>query len=192
MAKSKKFENEKLNTIISEDSEPTNLNLNQTSQNVKIEDGVLIKVKSNVFGTLIYKNSKTDEETVWSKCGEVQLLTMGDLRAMKANQAKFYSNQWIVIIGLDESADCKANTADIYKNLGIAKYYENLVEPSDFDTICSWSEKEIMEKVSLMSENAKNNLVIALNEYIDKGILDSRKTIGAFERALGVDLTESD
>lgn len=192
MAKSKIIKNEKLNEIISEDSEPTNLNLKQTTPNTKIDDGVLIKVKSNVFGRLIYKNSKTEEETLWNKCGEVQVLTMGDLRAMKANQSKFFTNQWVIILGLDESSECKANTADIYKALGITKYYENLVEPSDFETVCNWSEKEIMEKVSFMNDNAKANLVIALNEYIDKGVLDSRKTIGAFERALGVDLTESD
>lgn len=184
--------NEVLADIINIESEPTELNLKDLSENVKIEDGTLVKVKSNVFGKLIYRNAKSGEQTEWSMCGDIQELTMNDLRAMKANQAKFFVNQWVVIIGVEDKYANQVKPADIYKALGITKYYENLVEPSDFKNICTWSEKEIMSRVSLMSENAKSNLIIALNEYISKGILDSVKTIHAFGRALGIELTEKD
>jgi hypothetical protein len=40
----------------------------------------------------------------------------------------------------------------------------------------------------MMSAEAKVNLAVALNTYIEKGILDSLKRIKAFEEVLGCDL----
>ena len=180
----------KLANLISEDNEVTKLNLKETTQNIRIEDHILIRVKSNVFGTLIYRNQKNGEETRWSMCGEIQTMTMGDLRAMKANQISFFSNQWIIILGVDDSSECTAKPADIYKALAITKYYENLVEPSNFIEVCNWSVDEIASKVSLLTDGAKINLVAALNEYINTGLLDSVKKVKAFEKALGCDLAE--
>jgi len=180
----------KLANVISEDNEVTKLNLKETTQNIRIEDHILIRVKSNVFGTLIYRNQKNGEETRWSMCGEIQTMTMGDLRAMKANQISFFSNQWIIILGVDDSSECTAKPADIYKALAITKYYENLVEPSNFIEVCNWSVDEIASKVSLLTDGAKINLVAALNEYINTGLLDSVKKVKAFEKALGCDLAE--
>ena len=113
---------------------------------------------------------------------------MGDLREMKAMQSSFFINQWIVILGIEEGFNCNATLADIYRSLGIIKYYENLVEPSDFESICKWSEEQIKEKTANMTEDAKSNLAIAINEYIKNGTLDSVKKIKAFEDALGCEL----
>ena len=181
-----------LNEVIAEDNVAAKLDLNDVTADVKIDDSTLIKVKSNTFGELIYINSRTQETTVWSMCGEVQTMTMGDLRAMKANQIAFFENQWIVILGVEDNSTCKAKPADIYKILGIGKYYKNLVEPSDFNEICGWDESEMEERVSFLSDGAKNNLIVALNEYVEKGILDSVKKIKAFEKALNCELTVKD
>lgn len=185
-----KKQNKKINNFISEDNEKAKLNLKDTTTNSRIEDSVLVKVKSNVMGTLVYKNARTGEETLWSRCGETQVLTMGDLRAMKATQMSFFSNQWVIILGIEEGYNCTAKTADIYKTLGIVKYYTNLVEPSDFTTICNWTEAQIEEKVSFMSEDAKRNLATAINEYVKSGLLDSVSKIKAFEKALGYELVK--
>lgn len=180
----------RLSGVIAEDNETVDLKLENTNKSVKIDDGVLIRVKSNVFGTLLYKNSKTGEETLWTMCGETQTMTMADLRAMKANQVNFFVNQWVVILGVDESEDDSIQPADIYKSLGITKYYMNYLEPSDFRTLCALSEAEIEKKVSLLSSGAKENLIVALNEFIDKGVLDSAKKVKAFEKALNCELAD--
>lgn len=182
----------KMAQVISEENEVTKINLKDVTPNARIEDHILIRVKSNVFGTLVYKNQKNGEETHWSMCGEVQTMSMGDLRAMKANQASFFTNQWIVILGVDDSTECNAKPADIYKILGITRYYENIVEPSNFESVCNWSVNEIEQRVSLLSDGAKMNLVIALNEYIKNGALDSVKRVKAFEKALGCSLADVD
>ena len=187
MAETKK---KQLEDIVEDGGEDTKPDLKSTTPGVKIDDGVTVSVKSNVFGRLIYKSGKTGDTVEWRKCGEVQEMSMAELRAMKNTQSGFYRNQCIVITGVAEGQDCKAQPADIYKALGILKYYENLVQPSNFNDICNWKEKEIIEKVSIMTPAARENLIVALNAYIQEGILDSRKKIKSFETVLGCRLTQ--
>lgn len=40
----------------------------------------------------------------------------------------------------------------------------------------------------MLSKGAKGKLVVALNTYIEKGVLDSLKAIKTFEEVLGCDL----
>jgi len=179
---------EKLSELIATDAKPAKLNLEDTTQGIKISDDTLVDVKSNCFGELLYKGK--DGSTSWSKCGEMQSLTMRELREMKSTAPKFFESQWIVIMGVSTDSSSKAKPADIYKSLGITKWYKNLVEPSSFQDICSWDEAIIATRIKLMSTGAKENLIIALGAYISSGVLDSRKKIKAFEDALGVSLTE--
>ena len=185
----KKTTGEILNDVISEDSAPTKLDLKKTtSGQVRISDSAVINVKSNVFGELIYEDKRTSEEVKWNTCGEVQPMTFGSLKNMKATDLAFFKNKWVIIIGFaDEHAD-KYTPADIYKALFITQYYKDLVEPSDYEKICSWTPDEIRGKVSLMSREAMANLAVALNTYIEKGILDSLKRIKTFEEVLGCEL----
>ena len=159
------------------------------SKNIKIEDSLLINVKSNTFGKLIYTNHKTGEKTVWSNAGDIQTLSFADLRAMKANQSSFFLNQRIII---EDTDDENVKAEDIYKALIVTKYYENLIDPTDFAKINSWTVSQIPNKVSKMTDSSKKNLVTALNEYIKEGKLDSVKKIKAFEEALQCELTQSE
>lgn len=182
---------EALDGVIAMDEAPATIDLKDVSTTTtRIDDNLFVRVKSNVLGGLTFINTISHERTSWAMCGEVQLISMGNLRNMKATQPAFFTNQWVIILGVeDESLGIKP--ADIYKSLAITKYYENLVEPSDFEKICGWDEDEIAEKVRLMSDSAKENLTVALIEFIDKGILDSNVQIRAFEKALDCELTES-
>jgi len=181
---------EKLSELIAEDIKPAKLDLSDTTQGIKISEDTVIDVKSNCFGVLIY-NGK-DGSTTWNKCGEIQNLSLKELREMKATSPKFFESQWIVPLGVNSDSDCRAKPADVYKSLGITKWYKNLVEPSSFRDICSWDTSSIADRISLMSMGAKENLIIAVSAYISTGVLDSCKKIKAFEEALGVSLTERD
>lgn len=157
---------------------------------ITIGDDVLIKVKSGFHGKLYYKNLVTGEMTVWDRQGDVQIMSMRDLRAMKARQVAFFKNQWIIILGVAEGESCKATPADICRSLVVTQYYENFVDPTRFDAVIAWSEAEIAEKVPLMSDGAKENLVVALNKFIATGRLDSMRKKRAFEKALDCELRE--
>lgn len=155
---------------------------------VKIGDGVSVKVKSGFYGVLYYKNPRSGETFIWEHSGDVQFLSMSDLKTMKAQDVGYFKNQWIVIIGVADDADCKAKPADIYNALAIDVYYKNFIDPTTFDEVCSWTESEIVEKIKMLSEGARQNLIVALNGFIKDGTLDSRRKIKAFEKALDCEL----
>lgn len=155
---------------------------------VKIGDGVSVKVKSGFYGVLYYKNPRSGETFIWEHSGDVQFLSMSDLKTMKAQDVGYFKNQWIVIIGVADDSDCKAKPADIYNALAIDVYYKNFIDPTTFDEVCSWTESEIVEKIKMLSEGARQNLIVALNGFIKDGTLDSRRKIKAFEKALDCEL----
>lgn len=188
-AKSKATNEYLLADVISTDAPDVKIDVaNVSGKSVKIDDSAMIKVKSNVFGSLIYIDKKTGEEKIWDSCGSVISMPFGELRTMKANAVNFFVNQWVIICGFEDEDYDEYTTADIYKALYITNYYKNIIDPSDYETICSWKASEVKEKVSYMTKEAKENLVVALNTYIDRGVLDSIRTIKAFEEALGCKL----
>ena len=173
-------------------SDETKTTTKSQPRQIKIDDGVSIKVKSGFYGVLCYKNPRTQETFIWEHSGDVQFLSMSDLKTMKAQDVGYFKNQWIVIVGVADDSDCKAKPADIYKALAIDIYYKNFIDPTTFDEACDWSEVEIAEKVATLSEGAKQNLTVALNGYTKNGKHDSRKKIKAFEKALDCELQVND
>lgn len=153
-----------------------------------ISDDVFVKVQSCFNGKIYYKNPVSGENIVWDNIGDVQTVSMRELRAMKSRNVGFFKNQWIIILGVADGEECEATPADIYKALIVGQYYNNFIDPSNFNEICGWDEKKIAERIPLLTSSAKENLVVALNGYIKSGQLDSIKKIRAFERALGCEL----
>ena len=169
--------------------ETTELDLTKTTAGtVRIDDTALINVRSNVFGELIFVDRVTKEKISWHQCGEVLQMPLSTLRHMKNGAVKFFTNQLVLITSFaDENAE-KFEVADIYKALYISQYYKEILDPTNYDDICNWKPAEIKEKVSVLSGGAKAKLVVVLNTYIEKGILDSLKAIKTFEEVLGCDL----
>lgn len=168
---------------------PTTIDLQKTTPGaVRLDDTALINVKSNVFGELIFVDPVTKAKVRWVQCGEVLQLPLAMLRNMKNGAVKFFTNQLVIITGFaDENAE-KYEVADIYKALYISQYYKDILDPTDYDDICDWTPAVIKQKVPMFSKGAKGKLVVALNTYIEKGVLDSLKAIKTFEEVLGCDL----
>ena len=169
--------------------EPMAIDLQKTTPGaVRLDDTALINVKSNVFGELIFVDPVTKAKVRWVQCGEVLQLPLAMLRNMKNGAVKFFTNQLVIITGFaDENAE-KYEVADIYKALYISQYYKDILDPTNYDDICSWTPAVIKQKVPMLSKGAKGKLVVALNTYIKKGVLDSLKAIKTFEEVLGCDL----
>jgi hypothetical protein len=182
-----------MSDVIVPSDEHVELNLSKTTAGtVRIDDTALINVRSNVFGELIFVDPVTKERISWYQCGEVLQIPLSTLRHMKNGAVKFFTNQLVLITGFaDENAE-KYEVADIYKALYISQYYKEILDPTNYDDICSWKPSEIKEKVSVLSGGAKAKLVVVLNTYIEKGILDSLKAIKTFEEVLGCDLKRPD
>ena len=157
-------------------------------KSVKLDDTVLINVKSNTYGTLFFQNPRTGDSTEWSHFGDVEQLTMGDLRAMKGTQRAFYENQWIYIVDVEDEGYEDVTADDICKALMVSQYYKNVLDPDNFDQIFAWPESKIRERVSMMGSGAKMNLMVAANTAINNGRLDSLKRIKVLEEILGCEL----
>ena len=169
-------------------NEEVDLNKVSAHDAADIPDSARINVKSNVFGTLYFESKRMGETIEWGRCGEVQTTTLAVLRNMKMEAPRFFKDQWVIIVGFADSNREKFEVADIYQALFITQYYKNVVDPSNYAEICAWSPDEIAERVPLMSEGARANLAVALNTYIEKGVLDSVRAIQAFEKALDCSL----
>ncbi len=159
-------------------------------EKVRLDDSALIRVKSNTFGKLVYINKRTGERTEWPNFGEEQSVTMADLRAMKGSQNDFYADNMVIITGCDDDRYMDITPEEIYDALLVSKYYKDFLEPSKFGTLIQMNENEIRARVAQLSCNGRLNLIVALNNAIADGALDSIKKIRLFEELLNCDLAE--
>lgn len=165
-------------------------NTQNRKKGAPLEDNVLIKVKSVFYGQVYYVNRRSGEKTIWERRGDIQLMPFGELRIMKAEQVAFFKNQWLLIVGVADSEKCNATPAEICDKLAISQYYKNFINPEDFHELCDMPADKIKEQVSLLCDAARDNLIVALNDFIHDGTLDSIKKIKVFEEVLGCSLIE--
>lgn len=159
-------------------------------KNWKFDDTVLIDVQSNVFGKLVYLNPRSGMEVKWEEFGDIQTMTMGDLRAMRSSQRQFFENNWVYVKSVADFEYEDAKPEDVYKALMVSQYYKDVIEPDNFNSIFRMDDKELERRVSMMSDGAKMNLVVACNEAIRRGKLDSIRKVRILERVLGCELLE--
>lgn len=155
---------------------------------LKLSDSMLINVKSNVFGELQYINKRTGDSTKWSDCGDVQTLSVADIRAMKGTQRAFFEHQWIYLMSIEDSGYEDVSAEEIYKSLLLMPYYQKMVNPDNYTDIFTWDMGRMKAAIASMSAASKTNLVIAANTCIANGTLDSLKRIKALEECLGCQL----
>jgi hypothetical protein len=166
---------------------------NITKKKLKLDDDVVISVKSNVFGALIYVNHKTGDETIWENMGDTQPLSVSDLRAMKAKQLMFFKENWITIDGI-EDADSDfddVEVSEIYDALQISQYYKDYICPDNLNVVFNWTVDEIKNKLPRMTKSVKESIAIRANELIKEGILDSISKLKALEEVLGCELASA-
>lgn len=167
---------------------------NITKKRLKLDDEVLISVKSNVFGGLTYINHKSGDETKWENFGETQPLSVGDLRAMKAKQLSFFKENWITIDGIEEADDefDDIEDSEIYEALQVSQYYSEYLCPKNINHIFNWTTEDMRNKIPRMTKSVKESVLIRANELIKEGILDSISKVKALEEVLGCELASSE
>lgn len=155
---------------------------------VKLDDSILISVRSNVYGRLIYIDKKYGDLTEWDRYGDVQQMSMAALRSMKSSQRNFFENVWITVLGVYDEGYEDVTPEDIYNSLQVQQYYKEILCPSSLENVLNWSVEEIEEKVPLMANGAKVSLTVLANTCIENGVLDSLGKIRALEKALNCEL----
>ena len=142
----------------------------------------LVEVKSNFYGTLFYKSRVTGYECEWSNYGDVNVMTIAELQNMRNSQRKFFSENWIVLIG--------ENSDDVLKYLQVDKYYENSIVYKNIDEIFALEPKELERVVSGLPSGMKDSVALKAHDMITSEELYNLKTIKALENALVYKLIE--
>lgn len=153
-----------------------------------LPDYVKVVVQSNVYGLLIYINTRTRDKFVWDSFGDFQTLTIGDLRAMRGTQNKFFSNNYIFVDRIDDPDYEDVTPEEVYKALGVSQYYKEVLSPDNFNEIFTLSDQEMRKRILRLGTGAKTNIIVAANEAIKRGDLDSLRTVHMLEELLNCEL----
>ena len=161
-----------------------NINGNQNNDKKPelLNDTILVSCRSNTYGTLFYKNLRTNDTCTWTQYGEVQEIKIEDLREMKSSQIGFLSNNRFSIIGCPNNSGISAE--DIVKYLGIEKYFSEDLTPNLDSVLNEWTIEEVEEKVPLMSKGSKEQLIIMCSGMISNKEIDSLSKIRTIEKVL--------
>lgn len=147
----------------------------------EITNDTMIECRSGTAGNLIYKSTLNPGYTVeWEDFGDVQEIEYRELVSMRANQRRFFEDNWILI---DDPA--------VIKKLGVGRYYQNSLTTDDFEDVFNMSADEIKEVVPALPGGTKDAIASEAKKKIESGELDSRSAIKALEDSLDVELEET-
>lgn len=132
-------------------------------------------------GTLIYKSPRTGEIFRWDGFGDEQEMEIGELRNAKSAKKAFFMNNWFMFGEDDEW---------VIEYLGLKQYYKNAVKLDEFDELFTKSAAEIEKVVSNLSKGQKKSVAYRARQLVIDEVIDSRKTITALEKSLGIELIE--
>lgn len=161
----------------------------KTKERLVMKDTDEVVVRSNVFGELIYINDRNGDQIIWENCEEEQVLSVRDIRDMKAKQHSFFKDGWISITDSPDVDFEEYTMKEVYDALQIGRYYNDNLVSFNIDDIFVMSEDALRKKISTMSEGIKRSIVVRANEKIMDGSLDSLKKVKLLEEVLGCELT---
>lgn len=147
----------------------------------EITNDTMIECRSGTAGNLIYKSTLNPGYTVeWEDFGDVQEIEYRELVSMRANQRRFFEDNWILI---DDPV--------VVKKLGVGRYYQNSLTTDDFEDVFTMTADEIKEVVPALPGGTKDAIASEAKKKIESGELDSRSAIKALEDSLDVELEET-
>ena len=178
-----------VNNNVKDTTNTTIETVKKTKERLVMKDTDEVVVKSNVFGELIYINDRTGDQIIWENCNEEQVLSVRDIRDMKAKQHSFFKEGWISITDSPDVDFEEYTMKEVYDALQIGRYYNDNLVSFNIDDIFVMSEDALRKKISTMSEGIKRSIVVRANEKIMDGSLDSLKKVKLLEEVLGCELT---
>lgn len=191
-----KIENEIKNNT---DTESKNAKLNsvetdnkkkQGKKTTKLTDDTLITVRNNVYGKLVYVDTKTGDKTIWSNYGDEQDITIGELRWMKRTQIKFFKEHWILFIKFTENEYKNNDINEVYKNLQVNKYYDKITSINYISKLLNSTVDKLKKELPKLNSTDRQSLIVCANNLIKNGELDSLKKIKTIEKLLDCELSD--
>lgn len=148
-------------------------------EDVNIND--LIPVRNGFHGTLVYHDSRTNEDFIWSEFGDTQEMELKQLQNAKNTNRFFFENNYFLF---DDEYSW------VIEYLRVGKYYEHAISIEGYSELFSKSPKEIKTIVGDLTSGQRESLIMCAQEKIRSGEIDSIKIVRALEDGLGVTLIE--
>lgn len=148
-----------------------------------------IPCRSGVQGGLVYVSRKNGYEVYWDSYGAIEYLTFDELVAMRNGHVRFFKDNWIFF---EDAEDFTAE--EIYKSLGVDKYYTSILEIDDIDELLSLDPDSLMSKIKNVPNGVKDSIVTRAKQLMieDSDIMDSNKKVKVIEDTFNVELIPKD
>lgn len=139
----------------------------------------MILVKNNTQGKLVYVSKRNaGYEIEWDCFGSDNYMELSELVSMRNSYPRYFQDCWVVI-----------DDKSVIEYLGVEKYYENMIDMSNFDDIFSQTPSQLIKTLGKLPETMKKSVSKRAKQLINTGELDSIKIIKTIEEILKVDLS---
>ena len=139
----------------------------------------IVTVRNGFQGKLVYKSGKTGEKFTWDEFGAEQDMEIGELKAAKSSNKKFFINNWFMF-----------DDPEVVDYLGVGQYYKFALKIDEFDSLFEKTPAQIEATVSKLSAGQKKSVAYRAKQLIAEEGIDSHKVISVLEKSLGIELIE--
>ena len=140
----------------------------------KLDDNLLVTIKSNVKGKLIYKSKRSGQEWRFTDIGDEDTIELSELRTMLSSNRAFLEKGWIIV--LDD---------EVIEYLNLKRLQKNVVDADDVEFLLQLEPAKILESIKEASTNTKSLLFSFAQEKFMNGELNDYRVIKAIEEGLG-------
>jgi len=142
----------------------------------EIDMDSLVEVYNGTNGILVVEDKKTGETWTFTRYGDTDFISVGQLRSIKNSHSKILTSPWLMI-----------NDPEVVDFLGLTKLYENVIHPESLSGIFELNDLEFVEKIRKLPVGCKELVINKAIELADAE--DDRMTIRkarAIKEAFGV------
>lgn len=144
-----------------------------------------VAVMSNCANPLIYKSKRqVGYQVEWEEYGVVEYMELSELVAMRSGSSRFFSDNWIVV--LDDPEEGGYTAEEVYKTIGVSKYYEHVVTPETISSLLAKEPETIKTIMEKMSRGLKKTVYNYAVQRRDSGQFDSITKFNAIKEASGI------
>lgn len=138
----------------------------------------LIRVKSLVFGELIFK-SKTNQSVIsWQDIGEVREMTLEQIIDMNNTNTDYLRKPYVVLLN-----------ADAAEYFGLSEIYNNLASVWNLQKVFALPEKAIEKTIeAALAVNLRDVLIAQVRKMYKKRTLSDVRVIQLLEKKLMIDI----
>lgn len=143
----------------------------------KLDNNTLVNVANNTHGVLYYRSPRTQQEWIFQKYEDEDVMELHEIRTMSTSAKRFFEDNWLRI--LDE---------DAIEYLRLGKYFEKAMTPEELESLFDKGADELKEVVDGASSNVKSLILAKAREKYEEGNLTNIHVIEMLKEKFGAEI----